>query len=330
MFGIQQKKSIAPIAAFLLTFSGLAVVSTTLVAEEEEVFSGPQVGEKMLSLKVTGVYEDAGKERDVIADGAGKPTMLIFMHKLTRPSASLTRVLSDYAAGRAKDGLQCSVVWLSEDRSKAEEYLKRAKQSLKLKVPVGISVDGQEGPGSYGLNRNVSLTILIGKDNRVSANYALIQPSVTEAPKILADVVKLIGGKPPTMEELAPPRYRRPAMKPKPGDPRPLDPKLAELLRSMINKEASAEEVKKAAQAVEAYVANNRANQTRIGTITNRIISAGKLENYGTKPAQEQLQAWAKKYPAEKPSTDRPSASKRPEAPKRPERSPSKKPEPKP
>ena len=74
-------------------------------------------------------------------------------------------------------------------------------------VPIGISVDGKEGPGAYGLNRNVTLTVLVGKDNVVTANFALIQPSIpADAPKILAEVVKLIGGQVPGLDELGAPK----------------------------------------------------------------------------------------------------------------------------
>ena len=71
---------------------------------------------------------------------------------------------------------------------------------------IGVSVDGNEGPGAYGLNRAVTLTILVAKDNIVTANFALVQPSLpADAPRVLGEVVKLIGGKVPTLEELGDP-----------------------------------------------------------------------------------------------------------------------------
>ena len=76
-------------------------------------------------------------------------------------------------------------------------------------VPIGISVDGAEGPGAYGLNRNVTLTVLAGKGGTVTANYALVQPSVqADAPKILAEVAELVGGEVPPLEELMPDQAR--------------------------------------------------------------------------------------------------------------------------
>lgn len=68
------------------------------------------------------------------------------------------------------------------------------------------------------------------------------------------------------------------------------------LLRAVIQKSATDEQVKVAAAAVEAYVAKNEAARKRIGEITNNIIRAGKLENYGTPAAQKVLQKWAQEF----------------------------------
>jgi hypothetical protein len=257
-------------------------------AADEPIFSGPQVGEKITGFKVLGVYGDQeGKELDFVAAAAGKPTLLIFMHDLTRPSAALTRALCSYAQPKAKDGLYCAVVWLAADRSQTEEYLKRAKQSLNLTAPVGISLDGAEGPGSYGLNRKVALTVLVAKDNQVTANFALIQPALTDGPKILAEVARLIDAKPPTLEEVQQLIGGRNAM---PAD------RLRELMRPLINREATEENVKKSAAAVDELVARAPALQRELGQMAQRVVSSGNLKNYGTPAAQEHIRRWAEKY----------------------------------
>jgi hypothetical protein len=193
---------------------GLAIwlfVAGPVFAADEPVFSGPQPGEKLPELELVGVFDDdAGQPLDFVGRAKDGPLLLIFMHQVTRPSAALTRALSRYARRRADYGLTCGIVWLTADRTQAEEYLKRARGSLDLKSPVGISTDGVEGPGAYGLNRNVGLTVLVADKGQVTANFALVQPALTDAPAILAEVVKLIGGDAPTLEQLqaAPPRGR--------------------------------------------------------------------------------------------------------------------------
>ena len=181
----------------------LAFVLTNVGWGDDPVFSGPQVGEPLAPLEVVGVYDRmSGQKWDLVAEANGKPTLIVFVHSVTRPGMALARALTDYANSLQEQGVYVAVVWLHEDRAKAEEFLTRARQSLNLHVPVGISVDGIEGPGAYGLNRNVELTILVAKESLVVANFALVQPSVTEAAKIAAELAKLAGTPPPTSEQL--------------------------------------------------------------------------------------------------------------------------------
>jgi hypothetical protein len=285
-----------PIAALARVLALLVVAAQS---QDERVFSGPQPGEKLAPLRVQGVYDtDAGKELDFLTQAADKPVLLIFVHGVTRPSIGLTRLLSKYAESRAKDGLAAYVVWLAADRGQAEQYLKQARQSLGLRVPVGISLDGAEGPGSYGLNRNVTLTILVGRAGKVTANFALVQPALTDAPKILGEVVKLIGGKPPTLADLdVPPQTDLARPKAKEKRPGIEDTALRELLRAIINKDADEAAVKRAAAAVEEYVVSDAAKQRQLGDAARLILSL----KYGTPAAQQQLRAWADKYPAAAP-----------------------------
>ena len=113
-----------------MPYSSLGVIVFTLLAQQsaEPVFSGPQPGEKLTPFKVRGVYDDqAGKELDLVAQAGGKPLLLVFVHEANRPSIGMTRVLMNYAAGRAKDGLSSGVVWLANagDFTAAEQFLKR-------------------------------------------------------------------------------------------------------------------------------------------------------------------------------------------------------------
>ncbi|MCH7688790.1 MAG: hypothetical protein IH899_19265, partial [Planctomycetes bacterium] len=157
-----------------------------------------------------------------------------------------------------------------------------------------VSVDGGEGPGAYGLNRKVTLTIVVAVDNKVTANFALVQPNVqADVPKVLKAVVKQIGGKVTTLAQLGVKRYRRKAGK---KNQKQQDPNLRGLISPVIQKTATSEEVDKAASKLEKYVAEHPKTRIQVGDIARRIINAGKLENYGTKRAQEYLQKWAKEY----------------------------------
>jgi hypothetical protein len=262
---------------------------------DDGVFSGPQVGEKLPGFKVRGILDgDAGKELDFVTQADGKPIVLIFVHEANRPSISMTRILSAYTVSRAKDGLVTGVVWLDDDPTAAENNVKRMKHALTPEAQLGVSLDGREGPGSYGLNRKVILTILVGKAGTVTANFALVQPSIqADLPKILEQVVKLVGGPVPKLEDL--PQVAEMARKPEMARQ---DEKLRELLRPVIRLNAAVEDVDKAAADVEAYVEKQSDARAEVGRIANTIVDSGKLANYGTPRAQEYLKKWAKAYAA--------------------------------
>lgn len=191
---------------------GVFIAAGSICAGEEpgEIFSGPQKGEALGKLVIQAVLGDQeGRELDVVAQAAGKPLLLIFVHEINRPSVGMARILGDYAARRTKDGLHCGVIFLSDDAAETEAWMKRAAGALPKDVSLGISKDGKEGPGDFGLNRKVTMTILMAKEGKVTANFALVQPSIqVDAPKVLQALVDVVGGKVPTLEELG---YGRPA-----------------------------------------------------------------------------------------------------------------------
>ncbi len=261
-------------------------------ANTEQVYSGPQVGETLSPFTVRGVFDDdAGRELDFVTEAAGRPIVLVFVHDVNRPSIALTRALTTYTSGRAADGLTTGVVWLDADATEAENTLKRVRHALAPKARVGVSPEGAEGPGSYGLNRDVTLTVLIGKEGKVTANFALVQPSLqADLPKILDEVVKVVGGTAPPIAELT----GGPAMRRASGQ---LDmDALRDLLRPVIQRDATDAEVDRAALAVEKFAAENEAARKEVGRIANTIIDAGKLNAYGTPRAQEFLTKWAKEF----------------------------------
>ena len=274
----------------------LVLLGASTTVADDPVFSGPQVGEKLTPFRVKGVYDDqAGREFDLISKAGDKPVFLVFVHEVTRPSIALTRVLMTYAARHGDKGLVSGVVWLADDVTAAEQFLLRARHAMPSDVPVGISIDGAEGPGAYGLNRHVALTVLVGRGGIVSANFALVQPSVqADAAKILNKVAEAIGEAPPSPRELLALSQSGAGMPASRAEE--TDPKLAELLRAVIRKDATAQEVARAAHDVEAHVAKDKSAQAQIGRITRRILDSGRLPNYGTPAAREYLRKWAQKY----------------------------------
>jgi len=185
----------------LLTISALAQEKP---ADEAKEFSGPQKGEAITGFNIRGVLGDkAGEEYDLVKQTKGQPLVLMFVHEVNRPSVGIARVVMNYAASVKKDALHAGLVFLTADATETEDWTKRASGALPQGVPIGISTDGIEGPGAYGLNRKVTVTVLVAKDDKVTANFALIQPSVAvDAPKIIEAIANAAGIKAPTAEEV--------------------------------------------------------------------------------------------------------------------------------
>lgn len=205
-----------------LTNSWIALVvmgacSTTSVQAQDTVFSGPQMGEATTPFKsVWIVGENAGQERDLIEENKGAPTTIVFIHTLERSMVPLMRVVDAYGK-KAQEKLKTEFVFLAEERITGMQRYSAALGSLRPNAKATLSVDGIEGPGNYGLNKDCMMTILVAKENRVHANFALTQPGIADAEKVIGAMAKLIGDEnPPTAEELRAmvgPGMRRPDMR---------------------------------------------------------------------------------------------------------------------
>ena len=260
----------------------LAAMVLGQVRADDPLFSGPQIGEKLASFKVRGFFEpNGGKELDFVKQAAGKPIVLIFIHDANRPSLRMTQVLSNYTVELAAQGLVTGVVWLADDVTEAENRLKRSGHALTKEAPTGITLDGTEGPGSYGLNRNVTLTILIGKEGRVTANFALVQPSIqADLPKILQEIAKVTDGKPATLEDLLIVPNAR----------------LQYSLGQLVLKSAKPEAIDAEATKIVAEVKRDEEARKELGRVASRLVESGRLAQHGTPKAQEYLRKWAQEY----------------------------------
>ena len=297
-----RRKTVVAFASVLLAFlfshsQAIAQVASDPAPEQAEIFSGPQVGETLPPLIVRGAFDPvAGKEIDPVKDAGQQPLILIFVHDVNRLAISLTRTVSQYAHSRSGDGLASAVIFLDDDATTAEATLKRIRHALTDKVTHAVSIDGREGPGSYGLNRNVTLTILIAKDGKVTANHAIVQPSLqVDLPKILNDIVAVAGGPAPNLQELlesipmAPSGERMRPAGTQPPDMRPL-------LAPLIRKNATDEQVDEAAAVVENRINEDDAIKKEIARISTTIVNSDKLENYGTPRTRYYLKKWAKEF----------------------------------
>jgi hypothetical protein len=163
--------------------------------------SGPAVGDKLAEFKAHAFSgADAGKEFKFLEKTKGAPTLVIFMHAatenaITRPGLQFLRPVDKHAAANTK--LATQIVWVTGDKEKTEAFLKRAEQSLNLQSPVSICLEGKDGPAAYGLNDKVSITVLIAKEGKVVANFALVDPNAKDSAKVIAAMAKVLGKESP-------------------------------------------------------------------------------------------------------------------------------------
>ncbi len=297
------QKTINHAAAAFALLGGCAMLRSVLVGllvclattdrtwSQDAPFSGPQVGEKLPAFKMRlALGPREGDEFDPITTAGDKAVMLVFVHEVTRPSVALVRTIVNYADRFRELGLSSCLVFLSDDPTATSAMIHRAQHALPTAVPIGISVDGLEGPGAYGLNRKVALTILVGTSQRVTANFALIQPSLAvDAPRIGAAIQTVLGkDHQPDLSEMDAPVNG--------NMQRNDDSAFRRWLAPVINRAASPEQVAEAGRAVEQHAGEDEAFRQRLGSVAHRIVQAGVLKNYGTPAAQELIQKWANDY----------------------------------
>ena len=270
---------------------------------DDPVFSGPQTGENLTRFVMTGVLGNAADRKiDPVAEADGKPIVLVFVHERSRPAFGLANVVMRLVANRGAEKIIGGLVFLTDDPTETANWMNRISRYFPHGVNIGISPDGKEGPGAYGLNRNVALTVLVAKESRVTACFALVQPSLeVDAPKIFKAIAEVLGEEDvPRVSDYSRQSAKRMAATKdgsgQPGREEPQDPKLRPLLSPVIRKTATDDEVDAAAKKVEHYAAENAVARKQIGDIARRIIAAKKIQNYGTEKCQEYLTKWAKEF----------------------------------
>ena len=176
--------------------------------QEKVFFSGPQPGQKLPPLEATAINGEAkGETFDFIAKADGQPLVLFLQDETPLGLRGLVGVsrLFGQIAEKSKQTMQMHAVFLLENQasktSKMGYYQRELVPYIPSDVLIGISQDGREGPGSYGLNRSVAQTVIIAKDGKVLHNFAFTQPMPWPDPHVLGAIGEAIGVQPATLEK---------------------------------------------------------------------------------------------------------------------------------
>lgn len=272
--------------------------ANNLTAQDDDpIFSGPQVGESLVKFETErfGGGEDQTTSFDVVSEADGGPVVLLFMHQFNRPSFGLMRSVVEYTKSLKEEGVNGAVIYLTEDPTAMTAQLTRARGALPKDFKIGIFKDGQEGPGAYGLNRNVTMTVLVGKGDEVTANFALVQPSLqADGYKIVNAIAETAGVEAPEREA-----FERMAMRRNRGTsdvPDRMQLKMRDLISPVIQKDASEEAIAEAAKKLEDEVAKDAELRMMVGDAARRIVNSGRLATYGNEHSQAFIKKWAEEF----------------------------------
>ncbi len=260
----------------------------TAKATAKQMFSGPQPGERLPELKVRLLGEKEPKE--LVASHDGKPIQLMFLHKITRTAFTVIRPLAGFGADQAKPKqLRTILVFLTDDPPAMSKRMQAIAGYLPKDVLVGVSPAGSNGPGPYGLNRNATLTILLAKGGKVSANFALGQPSLqVDGPKIATELAKLLDVKTPNLADFTG-NVNRMRMQ--------VDPKLERMLRPLLRVKSD-DEAQKQIDEIHEYVGQSKQKKAQLGTSAARLSGTRMVAEASNAKVRKQIAEWAKLIPA--------------------------------
>ena len=220
------------------------VLAACCPVAEDPIFSGPQPGEPLPPfVTVAGLKVEDNQQVDLVKSAEGRPTLIVFVHEKSRPAFGMANVLMRMVESK-REKIVGGLVYLTDDPTETLNWMRQVRKHLPKQAVTGISPDGKEGPEAYGLNRNVALTVLVAKDSKVTANFALVQPSLqADAPKIFEAVAEVLGeDSVAKVSDFVPQkdqRMMRGKGKSSTDDASDRDPKIRDLLRPLIQKDAT-------------------------------------------------------------------------------------------
>ncbi|MBN83269.1 MAG: hypothetical protein CMJ70_24315 [Planctomycetaceae bacterium] len=166
----------------------------------KQIFSGPQKGEKLPALKVTSLFGDTkGKAFDLIKRAGNRPQILFFQDAIFGEVPCLFQFADAIRQVNEKteEEVQIACIFLADDTNAITSRYARIFGGLRERgvSVIAVAPGGRNGPGSYGLNRNIAQTILVAKDGKVTWNFVSEQGLLFADPHILGAVAEVVGEK---------------------------------------------------------------------------------------------------------------------------------------
>ena len=160
---------------------------------EKPIYSGPQPGEKVPSLTAINLRGDqAGQEFDPV-DLAGDKLHLMFFVSESRTFGRFLGQLRQQLRAIEENSKQpwaMSVIVCTDDANKAEKGFAVLDQRYPQNLVVGLSKDGSAGPPAYGLDKNLTATVIVAKNGKVAHNLPYAGDAFYTQPHILGAIAK--------------------------------------------------------------------------------------------------------------------------------------------
>ena len=166
----------------------------------KQIFSGPQKGEKLPALKVTSLFGDTkGEVFDPIKRVGNRPQILFFQDAIFGEVPCLFQFADAIRQvnEKADKELQVACIFLADEANTITSRYARTFGGLRERGVnvIAVASGGRNGPGSYGLNRNISQTIIVARDGKVTWNFVSEQGLLFANPHILGAVAEAVGEK---------------------------------------------------------------------------------------------------------------------------------------
>ncbi len=158
---------------------------------EKPVYSGPQPGEKVPSLAAINLRGDqVGKEFDPV-DLAGDKLHLMFFVSKSRTFGRFLGQLSQQLQSIEKTSKQpwtMSVIVCNDDANEVEKSFTVLDQRYPKNLVVGLCKEGAAGPPAFGLDKNLTATVIVVKDGQVLHNLPYAGDAFYTQPHILGAI----------------------------------------------------------------------------------------------------------------------------------------------
>ena len=178
-------------------FGFIAMVAVAVVhniGSAADVKSGPQVGEKILSvfhpLNCNGEHQ--GERYCLICKNGSNPVAMIFARQINPELTKLIKRI-DQATGNNKERRMGSFVVFLGDSEKLEAEVKELATREKVQQCI-LAIDNPEGPKDFDIGPDAEVTVVLYAKLTVKANHAFKKGELNDKAidAILADLSRML------------------------------------------------------------------------------------------------------------------------------------------